>query len=67
MNMRQATKSEFEAFISANCPLHVQKHPRKEADHEAYENHDGEEVAAICWEQGRSDRTLTYFIADSKE
>lgn len=66
MDMRQVTKSEFEAFISANCPRHVQKHPRKEGDHEAYENADGEEIAAVCWEQGRSDQALTYFIADAQ-
>lgn len=54
--MNTVTKSEFEAFVAANCPLGIRGEPRRERDgeyqYDCFDNADGEEIAFITYKIG---------------
>jgi hypothetical protein len=54
------TKAEFEAFIVANCPMHVRQEPRIERDgdyrYECFDDAEGNEVAFISRVLSAEDR-----------
>lgn len=54
--MKTVSMNEFEAFVVANCPMHIVREPRKEMDngylYECFDDADGEEIAFITYKAG---------------
>ncbi|MBX3580081.1 MAG: hypothetical protein KF723_22995 [Rhizobiaceae bacterium] len=53
---RTVSKTEFDAFVAANCPAHIRDEPRVEKDveysYDCYDNGEGEEVAFATYRTG---------------
>jgi len=54
--MRTVSKTEFEAFVKANCPSHARLEPRVERDveysYECFDDDDGNEIAFVSYKTG---------------